>query len=279
MAVAEREAQKGHFSSRFRHLRAPEIRTASGEVIHFNRGSRLGQRVVETFLSPSGHVHTSGLENIADLRKLVEEGENSSNPPKVFVTVSHESHLDLPRVIESLGRYGGEGLRRRLFVVIGNRLAGNFWVDQGSRQYPWVRAPQIYNPKFDGPLSEEELAKRNTEDFALLKDSKRAINYLFSQGRIGMIAPSGTRKEPDGVPQVVSYFKDCIILPVHIKGSAKVLPPGSGMPKRGNIDITFGPMYSFNDIEEQYRDLPKDQQRSAAIKEVMRRIYSLSPRQ
>jgi len=280
MAIMETEARTRVANSpRMRHLRAPRFKAGPDEEIRFNKGLRFGQGLVETFLGTKSDLRVLGSENLYVLRKVLENGEkNPGQRKKVIVTLNHESHLDLPKLVEAMAFGGGDDLRRKLFIFLGDRLTGSLLVDLGSRQYPWIRTPQPYDEKMDGKLTEAQLDQKQAEDHALIRDARSAMNYLFSHDRFGVLVPTGTRKAGhDGIPAVTGYLKGTSILPVHISGTNEILPPGEWRAHKGTVTVRFGEMYSFSEIEQSCQELPRDQQRKAQIDMVMGRIYALAP--
>ncbi len=74
---------------------------------------------------------------------------------------------------------------------------------------------------------------------------KEALRRLKKRGRI-VVFPEGTRKSQSGPKKVqpgvglLAVKGDAVIVPAYIRGSDKVMAPGSNIIKPGRITVTFG---------------------------------------
>jgi len=164
--------------------------------------------------------NVSGLENI---------------PKKNFIlAANHQSHLDqiatgyvaVPRKYHYIGqtdRYSG---LTKIFLYILYFLAGVIPVNR----------------------KKEESRKRATD---------RAIEVL-KNGACLVIYPEGTRSRTgeiqEGRPGIAKFFlkTGVPILPVGIKGTFELMPPGKGLPKiKKNVEINVGkPLYFKEEFEK-----------------------------
>ena len=282
MQSIEKRAQNngGQDNGRLRRLRGSTTVELPNGSIHINTGSKVGQVLLENILSLPADLKIRGEENLTTLRTVLDCNKRQPDQAVgVWGTLIHTGHLDFPKVVEAIVKAGGEDFRERIFLDMGNRVDGTLGVGFASRFYPFTRTPQPYDAEADGNLSAEELAVRMAEDQALLRESRRAMDYFFKQGRVGLIAPTGSRKKTEVIPQVVGYFKGKLIMPIHIDGSAQILAPGRFLPsRRGTLTISFGEIYPFSDIEGATRGISsREEQRRAQASMVMDRINALAP--
>jgi 1-acyl-sn-glycerol-3-phosphate acyltransferase len=115
--------------------------------------------------------------------------------------------------------------------------------------------------------------RRDGSDGRALKTALR----LLGEGRALLVFPEGTRgvegrlggaKPGAGMLAVMS---GALVVPVHISGSGRALPPGRALPRPAKVRVRFGPPLSFKsapdeDRRERYRD---------ATREIMRGIAQL----
>jgi 1-acyl-sn-glycerol-3-phosphate acyltransferase len=151
----------------------------------------------------------SGREHVADLEE------------PAIICPTHESHLDVSAVRLALG----SAHRRRLAPAAAadyfgkSRLRWFFAAWLGS--FPFVRA-----------------ASRDSIDMAeaLLADGWSVI--LFPEGTRSRSGEHGTFRPGVGL---LAHRSGRPVLPVRIVGTHEVLPPGTWFPRRGPVEIRFGP--------------------------------------
>ncbi len=91
--------------------------------------------------------------------------------------------------------------------------------------------------------------KRGESDFGALKMALK----ILKEGHPVLLFPEGTRKlSPDNVkPQAGAGFlaikSQAKIVPVFIKGSDAVMPPGSKTFRRGHVNVTYGKPFDVID--------------------------------
>lgn len=91
--------------------------------------------------------------------------------------------------------------------------------------------------------------KRGEADFGALKES---LKYL-KKGDPVLVFPEGTRRKDDGPlkPQPGSGFlalkSKALVVPVFVKGSDAVMPPGTKFFKRSPVTVTYGKPFDVSD--------------------------------
>lgn len=106
--------------------------------------------------------------------------------------------------------------------------------------------------------------RRGSADVWALRETLRRLK----RGLPVVMFPQGTRKSST-VQSGLGFLalkSDVPVVPVHIEGSHKVLPPGAGMPKRNRITLSFGKPMTFS----------KDQSYEEIVDQVMSEIDALS---
>ncbi len=111
--------------------------------------------------------------------------------------------------------------------------------------------------------------KRESSDFKGIRETIRRLNH----GTPILMFPEGTRgkstlekKARDGIGFLAART-GVPVIPVYIKDSDKVLVPGSKKINRFQVTIIFGPAMFFS----------KDESYDVIAKEIVGRMYSLSP--
>jgi 1-acyl-sn-glycerol-3-phosphate acyltransferase len=74
---------------------------------------------------------------------------------------------------------------------------------------------------------------------------------VFPEGTRG---GSGTEKRTQSGIGFLAVKGNVPVIPVHIGGSDKVLPPGAKFPKRGSVTVTFGKPIQFTK-DRSYEDI------------------------
>lgn len=110
--------------------------------------------------------------------------------------------------------------------------------------------------------------RRGASDVRALRETLRRLNrgfpvVLFPEGTRG---PSGTQKRSQSGIGFLAVKGNVPVVPVHIGGSEKVLPPGARFPKRCWVTITFGEPLIFT----------KDQPYDRIVSRIMNEINSLA---
>jgi 1-acyl-sn-glycerol-3-phosphate acyltransferase len=115
--------------------------------------------------------------------------------------------------------------------------------------------------------------RRDGSDSRALKAALR----LLGEGRALLVFPEGTRgvegRLGEGKPGagMLAVMSGAAVVPVHISGSGRALPPGRTIPRPAKVRIRFGPPLHFKparseDRKEEYRE---------ATREIMRAIAQL----
>lgn len=110
--------------------------------------------------------------------------------------------------------------------------------------------------------------RRGASDVRALRETLRRLK----RGLPVVVFPEGTRKGSGKEQKIqpgigfLAVKGGMPIIPVHIDGSEKVLPPKSHIPKRGRVTITFGKPISFSD-EQLYLEI---------VESIMREIEALA---
>jgi 1-acyl-sn-glycerol-3-phosphate acyltransferase len=98
--------------------------------------------------------------------------------------------------------------------------------------------------------------RRGSADVWALRETLRRLK----RGMPVVMFPEGTRKTSTMENKMQSGIGflavkgNVPIVPVHIKGSDKVLPPGAKLPKRNRVTISFGKPLIFSD-EQSYSEI------------------------
>src|SRR5262249_3541146 len=115
--------------------------------------------------------------------------------------------------------------------------------------------------------------KRDGSDSRALKTALR----LLGEGHALLVFPEGTRgvegKLGEGKPGagMLAVMSGAHVVPVHVSGSARALPPGRMVPRPAKVRVRFGPPLSFKSPQEEER---KERYREAT-REIMRGIAQL----
>ena len=111
--------------------------------------------------------------------------------------------------------------------------------------------------------------RRGSSDIRALRETLRRLK----RGLPVVVFPEGTRKS-SGVEKktqsgigFLTTKSNVPVVPVHIGGSDKILPPGRKVPKRGYVTISFGKPMTFD----------KDQPYTEIMQSIMSEIHSLAP--
>ncbi len=159
-----------------------------------------------------------------------------------ILACNHVSYLD-PVII-------GSCIRRRMSFMAKGSLFKNKWLGaclRGVDTFP---------------------VKRGTADIGAIKEAIRRLK----EGRPLVVFPEGTRLHAAGEARphpgiaLIAKKTKVPIVPVLIKGSFEVLPPGAKFFKRHNITVLVGPPRNY-----QPTDSPE-----AVAEKILQDIYSLS---
>ena len=168
----------------------------------------LMQSVVTVVLRPT----VIGLERLATL---------SEEEPVIFVA-NHSSHADTPLLLRSLP----EPWRNKLFVAA---AADYFFPNRGTG----IASALLLNAV---PIERNKVTRR----------SALAGADLIDEGWSMLIYPEGGRS-PDGWAQpfrggaaFLSNRTHAPVVPIHVSGTAEVMPKGKNWPKPGPTTVTFG---------------------------------------
>jgi 1-acyl-sn-glycerol-3-phosphate acyltransferase len=160
-----------------------------------------------------GGPRVNGGEHLADLHGAF------------LVCPNHLSHFDHPALRIALGpRY-----RRRLAIA----AASDYWfAGRRSRRRAF----------FAGWLGGFAFSRRLRGQSA----SFHAIEQFLEQGWSVLIYPEGTRSRSGAMGQfrpgaaLVATRTGRDVLPVRIRGTYEVLPPGARWPRRAQVEVSFG---------------------------------------
>lgn len=115
--------------------------------------------------------------------------------------------------------------------------------------------------------------RRDGSDGRALKTALR----LLGEGRALLVFPEGTRgvegRLASGKPGagMLAVMSGAAVVPVHVSGSGRALPPGRMIPRPAKVRIRFGPPLHFKTGREEER---KERYREATT-EIMRAIAQL----
>ncbi len=140
----------------------------------------------------------------------------------VLVVSNHASHLDMGLVKVALGDEG-----ERLAAL----AARDYFFD--------TRVKRAYFENFTNliPMDRE----------GSLKTSLRSAVETLRRGYHLLIFPEGTRSRDGALKPFfptagyLALTAGVDVLPVHLSGTHDALPPGGGLPKRGNLEVRIGP--------------------------------------
>jgi 1-acyl-sn-glycerol-3-phosphate acyltransferase len=113
--------------------------------------------------------------------------------------------------------------------------------------------------------------KRDGPDSRALKTALR----LLEEGRALLVFPEGTRSVEgrlgEGKPGagMLAVMSEAPVLPVHISGTGRALPPGSAAPRPAKVRVRFGPPLHFkaeadDQRKERYREATREMMRAIA---------------
>lgn len=115
--------------------------------------------------------------------------------------------------------------------------------------------------------------RRDGSDGRALKTALR----LLGEGRALLVFPEGTRgvegRLASGKPGagMLAVMSGAAVVPVHVSGSGRALPPGRMIPRPAKVRIRFGPPLHFKAAHDEER---KERYREAT-REIMRAIAQL----
>jgi 1-acyl-sn-glycerol-3-phosphate acyltransferase len=115
--------------------------------------------------------------------------------------------------------------------------------------------------------------RRDGSDGRALKTALR----LLGEGRALLVFPEGTRgvegRLGEGKPGagMLALMSGAQVVPVHVSGSGRALPPGRMVPRPAKVRVRFGPPLSFKSSHDEER---KERYREAT-REIMRGIAQL----
>lgn len=193
----------------------------------FRRPTQIAREVVARVLSvPVGWMiggpRVSGREHLAELRR------------PFIVCPNHQSHFDHPALRIALGPQ----YRRQLAIA----AASDYWFAGRSRRRAF----------FAGWLGGFAFSRRGQGQSAAF----HAIEEFLEQGWSVLIYPEGTRSRNGDMAKfrpgaaLVATRTGSDVLPVRIRGTWDVLPPGAGWPRRGRVEIRFGSPLRANPGED-----------------------------
>jgi 1-acyl-sn-glycerol-3-phosphate acyltransferase len=166
--------------------------------------------------------------------------------PALFVS-NHVSVLDPPFI--------GGAAPRELFFLAKEEL---FDVPLFGRLIRALNARPVRRDGSDGRALKTALK---------LLGENRAI-LLFPEGTRGVEGRLGEGKPGAGMLAVLSGAP---VVPVHVSGTARGLPPGRALPRPARVRVTFGPPLVFKSVGDERR---KERYREAT-EEMMRAIGQL----
>ena len=163
----------------------------------------------------------------------------------VLLVSNHVSVLDPPLI--------GGAAPRELFFLAKEEL---FRVPVFGR---FIRALNARPVKRDGP------------DSRALKTALRVLE----EGRALLVFPEGTRgvegRLGEGKPGagMLAVMSEAPVLPVHISGTGRALPPGSAAPRPAKVRVRFGRPLHFkaatdDQRKERYREATREMMRAIA---------------
>jgi 1-acyl-sn-glycerol-3-phosphate acyltransferase len=164
----------------------------------------------------------SGRQHLAELRR------------PFLICPNHLSHFDHPALRIALGsRY-----RRRLAIA----AASDYWFARGSRHHAF----------FAGWLGGFAFSRQRHGQ----SESLHAVEDFLDKGWNVLVYPEGTRSRTGTIAHfrpgaaLIATRTGRDVLPVRIRGTYEVLPPGAKWPRRQRVRVSFGAPLRPNADEE-----------------------------
>lgn len=197
----------------------PATRKRTGVDYDTDWARRYGARVARSVIL--GGVFRPVVELIADPAIEGLDRVEKINEP-VIIAANHRSHLDTPLLLTSLPR------QWRQHTVIA-AAADYFFTNQITSAYAALAFGAI-------PMERTKVARRSADlAIELLRTGWNLV--IFPEGGR---SPDGWGHEFRGGAAYLSVRTGCPVVPVHLGGTAKILPKGSFAPRRGAVTVTFG---------------------------------------
>ncbi len=147
----------------------------------------------------------------------------------VLLAANHASYADIPLL--------GCGVRRRLFYLGRANLFSYPLAGPILRALGWI------------PLKPERWDRK----------AFQSVVEMLKAGKAVVIFPEGTRT-PDGALQPgkpgigrIVAEAQCPVVPVYLRGTRQVLPPGALWLRRHPVEVSFGESIDFRDECRQYQ--------------------------
>ncbi len=147
----------------------------------------------------------------------------------VLLAANHASYADIPLL--------GCGVRRRLFYLGRANLFPSPLVGGILRWLGWI------------PLKPERWDRNAFESVVELLKAGKAV-VIFPEGKR---TPDGTMQPgKPGIGRIVAEAR-CPVVPVYLRGTYQVLPPGALWLRRHPVEVSFGESMDFCDECRRYQ--------------------------
>jgi long-chain acyl-CoA synthetase len=162
------------------------------------------------------------------------------NPPVIFIA-NHSSHIDTPLLLKALPHR----FRCRLSPAVRENFFREYFLPSGDRFFMRLL-------HFCGYMALVTFFHVYPFSPATFRRSFTYTGELIEKNYCPLIFPEGHRTETGEIIP----FKDGIghlalgtgvpIVPVRLKGTFGILPPGASFPKRGDVSVHIGKPYMFS---------------------------------
>ncbi len=199
-------------------------------------------KIISSFLNYCCQPKNFGIQNLPD-------------PPFILAS-NHLSVLDFPLIFFGLPNH----LRKKIVAIYKFKYHKNLF----TRFFIKIFCPSI-------PVNMKE---KPWEALSMAVD-------VLKSGGIVYIAPEGTRnKNKEILPYkpgvgAIAVETKIPVIPIHIKNSEKILPRGSILPKKHNVEIFWGIPIKFEDLFEKKKVSPAYEVYKEAAESIKNSIKNL----